>query len=59
MSDAFRFHIPPAGDPTNAGIKKRRFNEAQLFMYGDYVYDETPQYLMPWRAGTIVERREP
>ncbi|MCR5063408.1 MAG: lysozyme [Treponema sp.] len=59
MSDAFRFHIPAAGDPTNAGIKKRRYNEAQLFMYGDYVYDETPQYLMPWRAGTIVERREP
>ncbi len=58
MSDAFRFHIPVAGDPINAGIKKRRYNEAQLFMYGDYVYDETPQYLMPWRAGTIVERRE-
>ena len=55
ISDLFREYCPPADSPISKGIKNRRYNEAQMFLYGDYEVDDTPSYLIPWHAGTTVK----
>ena len=55
IADAFRHHIPPRTSPINKGIKNRRYNEVQMFLYGDYQRDDTPPGIASgWKAGTKI-----
>ena len=55
IADAFRFHIPPKSSPINRGVKNRRYNEVQMFLYGDYQRDATPSGIASsWKAGTKI-----
>ena len=55
IADVFRHHIPPRTSPINKGIKNRRYNEVQMFLYGDYQRDDTPPGIASgWKAGTKI-----
>ena len=55
IADVFRYHIPPRTSPINKGIKNRRYNEVQMFLYGDYQRDDTPPGIaLGWKAGTKI-----
>ena len=55
ISDAFRFHVPAGKSSIKDGIKNRRFNEIQMFLYGDYKKDATPSKIYPvWSKGTKI-----
>jgi len=55
IADVFRHHIPPKTSPINKGIKNRRYNEIQMFLYGDYQRDDTPPGIASgWKAGTKI-----
>ena len=55
IADAFRYHVPPRNNPIHGGIKNRRYNEIQMFLYGDYQRDATPSSIYPsWKKGTKI-----
>ncbi|MGI5107909.1 glycoside hydrolase family protein [Treponema socranskii] len=55
IADAFRYHVPTRNSPIHGGIKNRRYNEIQMFLYGDYKHDDTPSSISPsWKKGTKI-----
>ena len=55
IADVFRHHIPPRTSPINKGIKNRRYNEVQMFLYGDYQRDDTPPGIASgWQEGIKI-----
>ena len=59
VSDAFRWYFPPASNHLHTGLKKRRYNEIQMFLYSDYTIDDMPSYIVPrWPIGTIIKKGE-
>ena len=57
VSDTFRWYHPSASNPLHKGLKKRRYNEIQMFLYSDYTIDDLPSYIVPrWPVGTIIKK---
>ncbi len=57
VSDTFRWYHPIASNPLHKGLKKRRYNEIQMFLYSDYTIDDIPSYIVPrWPVGTIIKK---
>jgi GH24 family phage-related lysozyme (muramidase) len=53
IADSFQDTIPAPPDPTNRGIKNRRYNEYKIFVNDDYTRSATPAHLYPWSKGTL------
>ena len=56
ICNEFRLFVPPRSSPVHKGLKARRADEIQMFLYGDYKRDGIPSNIWPsWMINTIIK----